>query len=214
MDKKLTIFGGTGKVGHILIKKALEQGYVIDALAREPMMLSDIENAKLNVITAELDDYNEIKKAVAGSDAVVSVMGPTGTTIGTPMVDGAKNIIKAMAETGVKRLIYLSTPSFRVPKDGSDVRFNFARWLVKNFNGTAYENIVVPSEAIVSSPLDYTLVRVPKLSCQPAKSQFVTGYIGDKQLHLFSLTREDLADFLLKQVSDLEFNRQAPIVSN
>lgn len=187
-----------------MIKKALEQGYSIQAFAREPIKLDDIVDSRIQVITGNLSDYAEIKNTIQGTVPVISVMEPTGTTIGTPMINGVKNIIKAMQETGVKRLIYLSAPSFRTENDGTDSRFDFSRWLIKNFNETAYDNIVEPSRLIAESPLDYTLVRIPvltdtigKRTCRDRKhrrqssSLILTHTRRPRRLHVETSERND-----------------------
>lgn len=64
-----------------------------------------------------------------------------------------------------------------------------------------------------ASGLDWTLVRVAKLNHKNAAGQVRAGYYGHGVVRL-SITRADMAAFLLEQVADLTYLHQAPAISN
>lgn len=40
------------------------------------------------------------------------------------------------------------------------------------------------------------------------------GYTGDEKKSLFSLTFEDLSDFLVQQIDDKKYLKKAPVICN
>ena len=78
----------------------------------------------------------------------------------------------------------------------------------------AYNNIVEIGKSVTHSSLDWTLVRLPLLASKPATGKLNIGYPGHGKVKLNSLNREDLAEFLVKQIKDKTYLHQAPVVSN
>lgn len=119
-----------------------------------------------------------------------------------------------MTKLGVKRLIATATPSFKDPNDRFQLSFSLAVFMVKSLMKVSYDNIVLAGKYIKASDLDWTLVRLPMLSDKPSNGKVNAGYIGDGTIKLFSLSREDLAEFLLKQAEDRKWLKQSPAISN
>ena len=209
----ITVFGGTGETGLLLIQKALAAGHRVTAFARNPAKFS-FQHDNLSIVQGNLDEPDNIDKAVSGADAVISILGPTGKTKGLLISNGLKNIIAAMEKNGVQRLIATTTPSYPDPKDRFQFGFAFGVWMVKTLLKDTYRDIVATGTVVANSKLDWTLVRLPMLSNQPASGNLNIGYTGDGKVKLFSLSRADLADFLLKQLEAKTYLRQAPVISN
>jgi Trk K+ transport system NAD-binding subunit len=209
----VTIFGGTGATGLLVIQKALSAGHTVTAFARTPSKIS-IQHNNLSVIEGGLTDIDKIETAVKNADAVISVLGPTGKSKGLVISKGIKNIISAMQKQGVKRFIATATPSYKDSKDKFQFGFAFGVFMVKSLIKDTYLDIVETGEQIAKSQLDWTIVRLPMLSNKPSKGKLNIGYTGDGQINLFSLSRTDLADFLIQQLDDKTYLRQAPVISN
>ena len=67
--------------------------------------------------------------------------------------------------------------------------------------------------AVRSSTLDWTLLRLPLLNSKPPTGRVRAGYLGRGEVGT-SLTRADLATFLLAQLADPTYLRRAPAISN
>lgn len=210
---KVTIFGGTGATGQLVIQKALSAGHSVTAFARTPSKIS-IHHGDLIVIDGELTDIDKIETAVKGADAVISVLGPTGKSKGLVISNGVKNIIAAMKKHRVKRLIATATPSYKDSNDKFQFGFAFGIFMVKALLNDTYQDIVETGEQIAESELDWTIIRLPMLSNNPSRGKLNIGYTGDGTVNLFSLSRVDLADFLLKQLDDKKWLYKSPIISN
>jgi len=209
---KITVFGSSGNVGKLLVDQALAEGYDVIAYARNPSKLT-MKHDHLTIVHGELSDEAMIDRAITGADAVISVMGPSGKSKGTPITHGMKYIIAAMNNHGVRRLIALSTASSKDPNDKLGIKLKAMITLVKTTSPDAYADIVGWSDVIRASNLDWTLVRVLLLNDKPKTGNVKTGYPGRNELGT-PISRADLADFMLKQVKDTKYIRQAPIITN
>jgi len=209
---KIAVFGSSGNVGKLLVEQALAEGYDVIAYARNPSKLT-IRHDHLTIVHGELSDEAMIDRAITGADAVISVMGPSGKSKGTPITDGMKHIIAAMNNHGVRRLIALSTASSKDPNDKPGIKIKAMISLVKTTSPDAYADIVGWSDVIRASNLDWTLVRVLLLNNKPKTGNVKTGYPGLNELGT-PISRADLAEFMLKQVKDTKYIRQAPIITN
>ena len=85
--------------------------------------------------------------------------------------------------------------------------------IVKTTMHAAYEDIIGTAEALRNSDLDWTITRVAMLNDKPKIGVVRVGYVGTGQVGL-GISRADFADFMLKQVEDRRYLRQAPAISN
>jgi len=152
--------------------------------------------------------------AIAGQDAVISLLGPTGKSTGMPISEGMRNIVEAMQANGVMRLIATATPSASDPHDRFSLPFWLAIRMIKALAGTAYADITAEVDVIRTSQLDWTIVRLPWLTSKPNPRRAVAGYVGDPRIKLFFLSRQRLAEFVVEQLTDPTWRRTAPAISN
>ena len=211
---KLTIFGATGATGKQLIEQALAAGNHVVAFARDPSKIG-ASREHLTIVQGELAYTEAIERAIIGSDAVISVLGPRpGEDIKSkPLTRGMQNILAAIQNTGVRRLIISSTPSASDPNDLPDLKFKVLVSLIKSAMRPAYEEIVSVARLVCESDTDWTIVRVSMLNNNPGSGVIRAGYLGKKQVGT-NISRADLASFMLSQVKDRTYLRQAPALSN
>ena len=209
---KITVFGPTGGTGKQIVEQALAAGYEVVAYARNPSKL-DIENERLTVIQGELSDQASIENSVKGSDAVLSSLGPRGGSKDKPLTLGMQNVIAAMKKQGVRRLIITSTLSAQDPKDKPDFRTKAMVNFVKTTMHAAYEDIVSVAETVRNSDLDWTIVRLAILNNRPKSGKVRAGYVGSGDVGT-QISRADIAGFMLSQIGDAKYLREAPAISN
>ena len=77
----------------------------------------------------------------------------------------------------------------------------------------AYEEIVSVSEIVRASDLDWTIVRLTLLNNHPESGKVKVGYLGRREVGTW-ISRADIAGFMLKQIPDSKYLRQAPVISN
>lgn len=209
---RITIFGATGETGRQLVEQALAAGYQVVAYVRNPSKLNT-KHENLTIVQGELADQAIIERAVSAADAVISVLGPRGGSKGKPITRGMQNIIEAMKKQGVRRLIISSTLSAKDPNDLPDFKAKALVNLVKLTMHAAYEEIVSVADTVRKSDLDWTIVRLTTLNNNPKSGKVRVGYLGKGEVGL-RISRADLAEFMLKQVQNTKYLRQAPVISN
>jgi putative NADH-flavin reductase len=101
---KVAVFGGSGSIGRSIVKEALERGHDVTVAARNPSRL-DVRHERLALATADVTLSDEVARAVAGHDAVVSAVGSTQKGSETLLIDAARGLIEGARRGGVKRLI-------------------------------------------------------------------------------------------------------------
>jgi putative NADH-flavin reductase len=209
---RITVFGATGGTGRRLVEQAIAEGNEVVAYVRNPSKL-DMENEHLTVVQGELTDEELIEKAVKGVDAVISLLGPRGGSKSKPLTHGIQNIIAAMKKQGVRRLVITSTLSVKDPNDLPDFKTKSLVNIVKVTMHDAYEDIVSTAETVRNSDLDWTIVRLSMLNNKPKSGKVRAGYVGRGDVGTW-ISRADVADFMLKQVQDTKYLRQAPAITN
>jgi len=208
---RLTIFGATGRTGKKLVAQALEAGHKVVAYARTPSKLQ-IEHERLAAVEGDVHDAGQVASAVAGAEAVLSVLGPTSNEPTYEVSRGMANIVAAMEAQGVQRLVQSVGAGVSDPRDQPglfDRAIKVALWV---FSRHVYEDMARTAELIRASDLDWTLVRVPMLTDDPAQGDLKVGYLGQGVGPRVS--RADLATFMLEQVEDPTWVRQAPVISS
>jgi putative NADH-flavin reductase len=209
---RITIFGATGGTGKELVEQAVEGGNEVVAYVRNPPKLN-ISHECLKVIQGKLTDEPLMESAVNGADAVISVLGPRGDSKNKPITNGMQNIIAAMKKQGIRRLIITSTLNAKDPNDPLNFKTKALVNLVKVTMHAAYEEIVSVAETVRNSDLDWTIVRLTMFNNNPKTGKVKAGYISKGEVGTW-ISRADLAEFLLKQVQDTKYLRQAPAISN
>ena len=209
----VVLFGATGKSGLLVVRKALACGHHVTIYARNPAKL-DMQNERLTVVAGSLTDEAKIGTVLQGQHAVISLLGPSGMSACDELTTGMQFIVAAMKKHGVRRLIAISTASAIDPLD----KFSFSFWLaihaVKLLQRSAYNYFTQTADLIRNAGLDWTLVRLGMLSDKENLAPPALGYVGAKQIKLFSTSRNMLADFLVAQLNDTSWLQKAPAISN
>lgn len=206
----ITIFGATGKTGAHLVEQALAAGHQVVALARTPSKLASHE--RLTVLQGDIGNATQVAQAIQGADAVLSVLGPTSNAPDFQVSRGTANIMAAMQAQGVRRLIVSTGAGVRDPHDAPKFFDNAIVALLQVVSKNVYADMQRTAELVRASDLDWTIVRVPMLTNDALKGKVRVGYVGNGIGT--RITRADLAAFMLKQLQDNTYLRQAPAISN
>ena len=207
---KLIIFGSTGGTGRELLKQALGQGHNVVAYARNPAKIDDIKHAGLRVVRGDVLDPAVVESATAGQEAVLSTIG-AGAKRTTLREDGTGNIVEAMERTGVQRLICLS--SLGVGDSRANLPFFTKYVIVSVFLRHAFTDHERQEAIVKQSSLDWTIVRPPYLTDGPQTGAYRHGFPTTKERIKGKISRADVADFMLKQLTDDMYLHQTPGVS-
>ncbi|PIO36786.1 hypothetical protein AB205_0145110, partial [Aquarana catesbeiana] len=80
-------------------------GYNVTVLVRDPVRLP-ADKKPTRIVVGDVLNKSDVNKAVEGQDAVIIVLG-TRTDLGptTMMSEGTRNIVEAMKEHGIQKVV-------------------------------------------------------------------------------------------------------------
>jgi putative NADH-flavin reductase len=205
---KLIVFGASSPTGRLLVEKALAAGHDVTAFVRDASKL-EIATDTLNLVTGDALDASQVEKVVEGSDAVLSTLGPKGKPA-VMAAESTRNIVRAMEKHGVKRLVLISVAGVAVPQDRR--KPNLIDGLLKFFLKDVFTDRENQLAVLEASNLDWVAVRIPRLT-DGAATGSVKAFFGNPSPGQ-KVTRADLADFMLKQLTDDQWLKKSPIIRN
>lgn len=205
---RLLIFGATGGTGRYLVSQGLEQGCQVTAFVRDPGTLAT-KHPNLTIVKGNLSDHNNITNALKGVKAVISVLGnDTRKALFKPsniISHSLPNIISAMQQGRVERLLFVS--SFGVNAKMFWPEKLLLRTLLRNL----FTDLPVQEQLIKTSGLNWTIVRPARLTNGPKTGECRSGDIYIQPFT--SISRADVAAFLLKEAVSSEYQRQVVTIS-
>ena len=207
---RVAIFGASGRTGRPLVEQALARGYEVRALVRDPPKLQ-VRHERLVVIRGDVLDVARVEETVAGADAVLSALGPSKTSPKDVQTRGTQNIVAAMKEQGARRLVSLTGAGVRDPQDEPKLVDRAITFLLKRLQPAVLEDGVRHAEVIKASDLEWVIVRGPRLTKGPKRGEYRVGVIGKNSGT--QISRADLAEFMLDQLTTDAHLRQMPVVS-
>jgi len=208
---KLTIFGASGKTGQLLLDQALNEGFQVTILVRNPDKITQ-KHSNLTIIKGDILDLSAVDRAIEGGQAVISVLGPSRKQTPFTVSRGVRNIIKSMQKYHVKRLVFSAGAGVNGPHDEPGLPDKAMKFLLMLIARSVYEDMAQAVNNVRSTNLDWTVVRAPRLVNSPKTGQVRAGYLGSGVGT--RITRGSLADFMLKQVNSTEFLHDSPVISN
>jgi nucleoside-diphosphate-sugar epimerase/phosphohistidine swiveling domain-containing protein len=116
---RITVTGASGVLGRGLAARLLSQGHDVVGIARHrPQSWS----SAVDFVATDIRDTPAVKRAIAGSDVVVHCAwanspGPDDRISHQVNIDGTRNVLEAMAETGTGRIVFASSAHVYGEKD-------------------------------------------------------------------------------------------------
>lgn len=205
---KLLIFGSTGSIGRPLVEQALEQGHTVTAFARNPAKL-DTQHTNLKVFQGDVMDLASVEKAVQGQDGVLCVLG-SGRK-GTLRSEGTRQIIQAMEKASVRRLICQTT--LGAGESWENLNFFWKYIMFGALLREAFADHEKQESYVQQSHLDWTIVRPGAFVDGDRTGHYQHGFPSTDKATKLKISRADVADFLLKQLTDDSYLYKTPGIS-
>ena len=205
---KIIVFGSTGTIGQHVIKQALDDGHQVTAFARDTTKIS-LDHPRLMKVNGDVMDPTSIDATIPNHDVVLVVLG-AGRKGGVRSI-GTRNIIQAMHAHGMKRLICQS--SLGVGDSRKNLNFFWKYIMFGLLLRPAYADHGLQEQYVRESKLDWTIVRPAAFTDGKRTGVYHHGILAIEENPLLKISRADVADFLLKQVSDLRYLHQSPGLS-
>ena len=201
---RLLVFGATGGTGRALLDQGLAQGHQVTAFVRNPAALE--ARPGLTIVQGDVTDAAAVGRAVAGHEAVLSALGPRGGEYGV-LPGGVQNIVAAMSQAGVRRLIHVS--SFGVGDSLAQMGWVARQIVVPLFLRKALDEKEIEEGIIRASDLDWIIARPGGLEDGPRTGVYRCITDPHEKVGQPRIARADVADFMLQNLADERFVRRA-----
>jgi len=205
--RKIVVIGSTGRTGRLVLDEGVRRGHSMTAFTRRPERLEGVPRLT-SVVQGDGRNLDDIRRAVAGQDAVISIVSSEGRGPTTVMSEVTRVELDAMREAGVRRLVSVSVSAIEGRRPW--ILINLVRWILRK----PYADFARMERLITLSSVDWTIVRPPYLSNGP-KTGRVRTQTGRKDLPHgpYRISRADLAATLVDLAEDTQHVGEVLLVS-
>jgi uncharacterized protein YbjT (DUF2867 family) len=207
---KLLVLGATGGTGRLIVNQAVTRGYDVTALVRSAEKASDLKGAKL--VVGDARDEAALREALKGRTAVVSALGTPASPFRevTLLSTATRALVSAMTAEQVSRLVCIT--GMGAGDSAGHGGFVFDRLIFPLLLRKIYTDKDRQEAIVRDSGLDWTLVRPSVLNDKPGRHALraITDLSG---FHGGTISREDVASFVLDQLRSDAWRHRAPLIT-
>ncbi|WP_019956744.1 NAD(P)-dependent oxidoreductase [Yoonia vestfoldensis] len=209
---KVLIVGASKGIGLATTKAALAAGYEVRAFARSAAAMT-LSDPRLEKVQGDATHQQDVEAALADVDAVIVTLGVGFGDLIKPVhlfSDATRVIVAVMTEKSVKRLVCVT--GFGAGDSRTSIGV-LQRVPFQIVFGRAYDDKTRQEDLIKQSGLGWTIARPGVLLNGPKSSRYkVLRERASWRNGIIS--RASVADFLVKQIEDRTYLREAPVLVN
>lgn len=208
----IALFGGSGATGKALLAHAARKGLKVRALARKASAISAVSE-RVEVLEGSLTNADDVSSTLQGCSAAICVFGPRPPYNDIFCEQATITIVAAMQRLGVRRLVCQTGGMIGDYAANRTLPFRF---MTDTFNHREPRLVAdrAGQESVVrQSGLKWTIVKPPRLTDGAAKGTWEAGTFIRLGL-LSSISRHDLAEFLLAEAVSPQYAGQAVFIRN
>jgi putative NADH-flavin reductase len=207
---KLLLVGASQGIGFELLQQALQAGHEVTLIARNPDRL-EITHEHLNVVKGDILNKSVLEQTVNGQDAVCITIGikPTRKPVSV-YSEGTKTVIEAMQKSSCRRLLCVT--GIGAGDSRGHGGFLYDKIINPLLLKTGYEDKDRQEAIVRQSELDWEIVRPGFLTngLRTGKYRILTNLSG---VRAGNISRADVADFMLREVSEMSYSKQTPLLT-
>jgi putative NADH-flavin reductase len=198
MERRIVIFGASGRTGRSVVAQAVQRGDGVTVLVRDAskQWFPDA----VEVRQGHPSDPHDVEAVLVGADAVVSALGPIAEETTTEISDATRVIVDAMERLGPRRIVIAANGKVL---DDDEVTGAYANVAAEHRRDAGI---------LRGSRLDWTVLAAPMLTDDPAIGSVVT--VVDGKAPGRSVTRGDFGATLLDAIGTDTWNGHIVGVSN
>lgn len=212
---KILVIGASRGIGRQVVLAALAAGHNVAAMARNPDKIG-LSDPKLRLVAGDVLEPEVVRQAVKGQEAVICALGlPTLQAMGPPLASrtyvlssGTQNIINAMEETQVARLICVTAIG---TGDSASQCTPAARIMLRSGLRWLFLEKDRQEVSIRASKLDWTIIRPTALTNGSKRRAMVAPDLPSGTLT--HVSRADVAAVILDLITDRASVGQALVAS-
>ncbi len=204
---KIILWGATGLTGCEVLTQALEAGHEVKAVVRNPEMIRK-KHDNLSIVRGDILNPQSVEDAVTDGEVIISAVG-SGASFSkarkptTLYSEGFANIVAAMHKHNILRFIALLSVGTVPDPNEAFIHKKIIRPLIKGTydDMRRAENILADCD-----DLDWIGIRPLRLMNTPRTGKYRTApdILPPGGVEI---SRADVAEFILKQISDDEHVR-------
>ena len=205
---KVLVFGATGPTGRELVAQALELKHDVTVFARKAGSFP----AGVRLVQGDaMREPDAIADALKGQEAVLSALG-TGKVLFPNRLQERSlgQIVPAMERAGVKRLIVMS--AFGVGDTVRDASL-VQRLIYATLLSAVFADKARGEERVRASTLDWTIVYPTVLTNGPRTAQYRIGERIEGLVGLPTISRADVAHFMLHELANGAYVRRGVTIT-
>lgn len=205
---RILIVGATGGTGRQLVTQALERGYEVTALVRDPSRLH-IAHPRLTVIQGDVLNEGSVDAAMRGQEAVLSALGHKQYFRPTRILsEGTRTILRSMQAHGVRR--FVCETSLGIGDSAGRLGVYYSLFLIPVILPFYFWDKARQERTIAASDVEWVIVRPGVLTNGDKRGRFRQGRRVGSFLLTVRICRADVADFMLSQLTSDTYLRTAP----
>jgi uncharacterized protein YbjT (DUF2867 family) len=195
---RILILGAHGQIARLVTERLLEEtDDELTLFLRRANRLQVADPARESVIEGDVNDYAALAAAMRGQDVVYANLGG----VFEPM---AANIVRAMDETGVGRLIYVTGLGLY-----HEVPGEFGRWNEQTCGEDVMDDTRRAAAIIEGSDINYTIIRAAWMTNDPAVD-YETTQKGEPFRGTI-ISRASIADYIMRLLADPGLDNHASV---
>jgi putative NADH-flavin reductase len=206
----IVVVGATGRTGQLVVQRALAEGHWVTAFTRRPELVP-AGHDRLAVVRGDVTDPGAVRDVIAGKDAVISALGVSSRTTTTVFSEGITNVVRAMEDKGVRRVMAVSHAGLDTTVRMTLARKFFETYIVERIMRNVYLDLARMEDELEASDTDWTSVRPATLTSGPAGGEYRAAASGFHRPRRIS--RADLAGYLVSRLGDAGTYRRKVVVS-
>ena len=209
MTMNIFIAGANGGIGRQAVEQALQAGHRVTALVRNPANLQ-LMHPNLNIIKGDIMQPESFTAEMKGKQIVLSALGVSGGLFSDKPTalysQGNANLLKAMEQHGVKRIICISASALEIsPVIPWYVRL-VARYVIQKLLKHMYADLHRMEAIVKESSTDWTIIRPPQLTDKPLTGNYRTA-VNRFLKNCLQVSRADVGHYMVNNLVNQEIYR-------
>ncbi len=206
---KIIVLGASRGTGLYITKLAAEKGYEVTAVARkistDAFNCVDLQQNRQNLklISGDVLVPSSFETNIEGNDVVISSIGIDNRMPTELYSKGISNIINAMLNYNLRRLICVSALGVEVTPGMPAVLKLATKFILQPLFKNNFSDLLRMEDIVKKSKLNWTIVRPPRLldGIPTGKYRFaVNNYLRNP----FKIRRSDLAHFIVNNINNVQ----------
>src|ERR1700694_4709281 len=205
---RVLIVGATGGTGRQLVAQALERGHAVTAFVRDPSALG-VEHPRLHVMRGDVLDYPSVEAAMQAQEVVLCALGHKRFFQPTRILsEGTRNILQAMEAHGVRRLV--CETALGIGDSAGRMGLSYTFFVIPFILPFYFWDKTRQERLIAATTVNWVIVRPGALTDGPKRNRYTHGRRVGGVVRTVRISRADVADFMLNQMTDNTYVSGAP----